>query len=91
MPAPVVEGARLHHRYREAAGTPDAHRLIHAANLMCDHLGIGAEARGVYFNTERVFSDLGIPLDRVEKMLESVQAELDALLAGFGAAAPAGA
>jgi HD-like signal output (HDOD) protein len=89
MPAPVVDAAGMHHRYLDSARATPAHRVIYAANLVCDHLGIGDEQRGVYFNTERVFADLGLSLDRVEKMLESVQRDLEALLAGFGAPAAA--
>lgn len=90
MPEAVVEAAREHHRYKEAANTDAAHRIIHAANLICEHLGVGDVQRDIYFNVERVFSDLGLGVERVEEMLERISGDLDGLLAGFGGVAAAG-
>jgi HD-like signal output (HDOD) protein len=88
MPEPIVEAARLHHRYTGDAQTKPAQKLIHAANLICRHLGIGEEQDGVSFNLERVFLDLKLTdLPRVEKILEGVTHEMEAMLQGFGGAA----
>ena len=87
MPAPIVEAAALHHRYAEAQAKP-SQKLIFAANLICKHLGIGDVHEGVAFNLERVFGDLGLTdLTRVDKILEAVSKQMEAMLAGFGGAA----
>ena len=44
MPEGTVETARVHHRYQEAAKEGVAHRVIYAANLICQQLGVGAAA-----------------------------------------------
>lgn len=89
MPASFVEAARQHHRYQESGKVPDAHRMIYAANLMCEHLGVGEIQRSISFNLERVFADLGLPLDKVEEMLDRVSAQVEDLLSGFGGMAGA--
>ena len=59
MPAAFVEAARDHHRYKGPITKP-AQRLVHAGNLICQHLGIGDVEREVTFSVERVFSDLEV-------------------------------
>lgn len=89
MPESMVAAARLHHRYDEARGAGDAHRLIRAANMICEHLGVGGEAEGVSFSVERVFLDLGDPvLGKIDAILEAVSRDLETLLAGFGESVP---
>jgi HD-like signal output (HDOD) protein len=88
MPEAMVEAARLHHRYPGAAQTKPAQKLIHAANLICRHLGIGDAQDGVAFNLERVFLDIGLADQaKVEKILETVTRETEAMLEGFGGVA----
>lgn len=90
MPQPIVDGAREHHRYAGAGQSRPAQKLIHAANLICRHLGIGDAQDGVSFNLERVFLDLGLTdLARMDRILEVVQQQMDAMLEGFGKAAAA--
>lgn len=88
MPVPIVEAARLHHRYTGDNQTKPAQKLMYAANLICRHLGIGEVQDGVSFNLERVFLDLGLTdPTKVEKILETVSRETEAMLQGFGGAA----
>ncbi len=90
MPAPVVAAAREHERYAGGTQAQPAQKLIHAANRICRHLGIGLEQEGVSFNLERVFLDLSLTdLPKVEKILEAVQHQMDAMMEGFGGATPA--
>lgn len=85
MPEAVVVGARLHHRYEPVTSPEPAHKLIRAANQICEHLGLGVEPCGVSFPVERVFLDLGAPvLEKLEAILESVSADFENLMAGFG-------
>lgn len=80
----AVEAARMHHRYQELGDVHPAHRIIYAANLICQHLGIGSEQCSIAFNLERSFLDMGLSdLARVEKILTKVSAEVERLLAGF--------
>jgi HD-like signal output (HDOD) protein len=90
MPAPIVEGARLHSRYEGESQSKPAQKLLYAANLVCRHLGIGDVHDGVSFNLEQVFLDLRLTdLAKVEKILEAVQHEMAAMLEGFGSVAVA--
>lgn len=91
MPAPIVEAARLHHRYPGKAQARPAQALLCAANLVCRHLGIGVDQEAVAFNLDRVFLDLELTdLTRVERIVEDVDRQTEAMLAGFAerAAAP---
>jgi HD-like signal output (HDOD) protein len=90
MPEPIVEAARMHHRYLGGTQAKPAHKLIHAANLICRHLGIGDVQEGISFNLERVFLDLGLSDQaRMDKILEAVQRDMEAMLEGFGGVAKA--
>ncbi len=89
MPEGVVEAARAHHRYHESGTVSPAHQVIWAANLICQHLGIGGAQDSVSFNLERVFLDLNLSdLERVEQMLGAIARNLDSLMAGFGEKVP---
>ncbi|MBZ0270228.1 HDOD domain-containing protein [bacterium] len=82
----IVAGARAHHRYDESRSAPPGHRLIHAANRICEHLGVGSEQSPVSFSVERVFLDLGAPIiDKIDGIVEAVSRDLESLLTGFGA------
>ena len=89
MPAPLIEAAGGHHRYRGSVNASPAHRLIYAANLICQKLGVGAEQRDIMFNVEHVFSDLGLTdSGPIEELLATVTAEIASLTSGFGSSAP---
>ncbi len=87
MPEPIVEAARDHHRYKGATATP-AQRLVHAGNLICQHLGIGDIEKEVAFSVERVFSDLKInDAETIEPLVESVREGVERLMSGLEEAA----
>jgi HD-like signal output (HDOD) protein len=61
-----------------------AHHLVHAANLVCQHLGIGTDQKDVNFSIAHVFADLGLAdLDTMTPILESVAQETESMLAGL--------
>lgn len=87
MPAPFVEAARDHHRYKSTSATP-AQRLVHAGNLVCQHLGLGDIEKDVTFSLERVFCDLDLGSE--EKMLpivETVREGVERMMSGLQDAA----
>lgn len=89
LPEDTVEAARAHHRYQENASTP-SHRIIYAANLICQHLGIGDVQRDVPFNLERAFLDLGLAeQSKIDTILQTVTQEFEMLMTGFGERTPA--
>jgi HD-like signal output (HDOD) protein len=84
MPVPTVEAARHHHRYLGPKAEP-AHRLIHAANLICRQIGAGLEQVDVSFNLEHSFVDLGLSdRARVDAIVERTSTDLENLMAAFG-------
>lgn len=92
MPPAIVSAAGAHHRYSGATHAQPAQQLIHAANLICQHLGVGAEQRDIDFNLQRVFVDLGLAeIDTVNEILESVQSQLNELMSSFGGSGAPGA
>jgi HD-like signal output (HDOD) protein len=92
MPPAIVSAAGAHHRYVGATHAVPAQQLIHAANLICQHLGIGEEQRDIDFNLQRVFVDLGLAdVERVDEILATFQSELSDLMSGFGGSGAPGA
>jgi HD-like signal output (HDOD) protein len=84
MPEGAVAAARGHHLYQQAAPGAAAHRIIHAANLVCEHLGAGETQRDVSFNLERVFIELGLAEPaKVDPILQKISGDLENLMAGF--------
>lgn len=89
MPADSIEAARAHHRYRETGKVIPAHRMVYAANLVCQQLGFGEVQRDVAFNLERVFLDIGLSdREKVDKILGRVSRDAETLMSGFGVKAP---
>lgn len=86
MPDPIVLAASGHHLYRGPNGQP-APRLVHAANRICQHLGLAEDAAEVNFTTEHVFVDLELnDPDAMLDVLARVQVGFDSLMSGFGGA-----
>lgn len=86
MSPAIVDAAREHHRYRGAGKSPAGSSLAYAANLVCEHLGVGAEARNVDFTIEHVFADMHMAeRDKVADLLEAVSARLQGLLGALPA------
>lgn len=86
MPDPIVLAASGHHLYRGPNGQP-APRIVHAANRICQHLGIAEDAAEVNFTTEHVFVDLKLnDPDAMLDVLARVQVGFDSLMSGFGGA-----
>lgn len=84
MSPEIVDAARGHHFYRGAAQTTSAQKLVHAGNLICQHLGIGDTQREINFTVEHVFADLGLnDIDRMTPILETVTRELEGLMVGL--------
>lgn len=89
MSPAVVSAAGAHHRYQGGARATPAHRLVHAGNLVCQHLGIGDAQRDISFTTEHVFADLGLAdTARMSPILEAVSRELEGVMAGLHGAEP---
>lgn len=85
MPPTIVDAAGGHHRYRAAANSTAAHRLVYAANRICQHLGIGGQQTDVDFTIEHVFSDLKLDdMDKVSRIIDVITREYEALMGGFG-------
>ena len=88
MPAPIVEAAGSHSRYRGAARAKPPEQLVYAALLVCQHLGVGQEQREIAFNLEHVFVDLGLGEPGVmDPIVESIASDLDQLTSGLGISA----
>lgn len=84
MSPAIVGAAGAHHRYQGSAGATAAHRLVYAANLICQHLGISDVQRDVDFSIEHVFADLDLAdVDRMAPLLETVARETESMLAGL--------
>lgn len=87
MPASFVEAARDHHRYKGPIARP-AQRLVHAGNVICQHLGIGDVEREVTFSVERVFSDLGVTDEgTLTPVIEAVREGVERMTTGMQDAA----
>ncbi len=83
MSPEIVEAARGHHLYRPGKATP-AQQLVHAGNLICQHLGIGDTQREINFTVEHAFADLKLnDMERMTPILETVQRELEGLMVGL--------
>lgn len=83
MTPQIVEAARGHHLYRPGKATP-SQQLVHAGNLVCQHLGIGDTQREINFTVEHAFADLGLnDNERMEGILETVKHELEGLMVGL--------
>ena len=86
MPAAAIAAAGNHHLYRNHPDTPPACRLIHAAVLVGQHLGIGGEPREIHFTIEHAFRDLGLnDTARMEPIVEAVSVQIAGLMSGFAA------
>ena len=84
MPEGVVEAARAHHQYQDSPNASPVHRIAYAANLVCQHLGVGQDQSSVAFNLERAFLDLKLSDPaQVDQVLEAVSRDLETLMAGF--------
>jgi HD-like signal output (HDOD) protein len=84
MSPSIVSAAGAHHRYQGGARATAAHRLIHAGNLVCQHLGIGDVQRDIDFSIEHVFADLGLnDTDRMATILDTVTSETESMMAGL--------
>ena len=89
MPETVVSAAGGHHAYQGAHATP-AHRLVHAGNLICQHLGIGDIQNDVDFTVKHVFAELNLAeFEKIEPILEAVSRDVGGLLSGLGDSAAA--
>ncbi len=81
MSPAIVAAAGAHHRYQGAKASA-AHRLVHAGNLVCRHLGLGCERRELEVTIEHAFADLGLAdLGRIEPILEAVARDAGGMLA----------
>ncbi|GJM44573.1 MAG: hypothetical protein DHS20C21_14150 [Gemmatimonadota bacterium] len=88
MPPDAVEAARAHHRYNESNEAP-VHRTIYAANLVCQHLGVGDIQRDVPFNLEPAFLDLKLSdREQVDQVVSAISRDVDNLMAGMKGNAP---
>jgi HD-like signal output (HDOD) protein len=84
MSAAIVSAAGAHHRYQGGAKAAATHRLVHAGNLVCQHLGIGDVQRDIDFSIEHVFADLDLAdVAKVSPILDTVTREVDSMLAGL--------
>ncbi len=84
MSPAVVSAAGGHHRYQGGARATPAHRLVHAGNLVCQHLGIGGVQRDIDFSIEHVFSDLELnDVETMAPILDRVTRETESMLAGL--------
>ncbi len=84
MPPAIVGAAGAHHAYRGTGKATPAQQLVHAGNLICQHLGIGDVQRDINFTVEHAFADLNLAdLDRIEPILEKVTSELESLMVGL--------
>jgi HD-like signal output (HDOD) protein len=84
MSPSVVSAAGAHHRYQGGARATATHRLVHAGNLVCQHLGIGDVQRDIDFSIEHVFADLDLAdVDRMSSILDTVTSEVEGMLAGL--------
>lgn len=80
----IVEAAGRHHRVRAGAVDVNAQDLVFAANLICQHLGIGSIQRDVDFTIEHVFQRLKLDdFETITPLLEFVQNELEHMVAGL--------
>jgi HD-like signal output (HDOD) protein len=80
----IVAAAATHHRARAGTTGIPAQDLAYAANLICQHLGIGSLQRDVDFTIEHVFQRLGLDdFELISPLLEFVQRELETLVTGL--------
>jgi HD-like signal output (HDOD) protein len=84
MPESIVGAAGAHHAYRGPGHATPAQQLVHAGNLICQHLGIGDVQRDINFSIEHAFADLNLAdTDRIEPILDTVTRELESLMVGL--------
>jgi len=84
MSPEIVAAAGAHHFYRGAGKSTPAQQLVHAGNLVCQHLGIGGDQREINFTVEHAFADLKLnDMERMTPILETVVRELEGLMVGL--------